>query len=284
MRHDSPAGLLTPKRRCRTRCLGRDSGFVGDSPAESELMFSILLSPPTPIRIAMQSLRVVVVTVLLLPLAVSTAAGQAAKVTMKSARAAWDAGDYPRSLESLIRLIDGPKGETLRREIALLTGELHPVHEIARDGRSLQLSRDGRLASYKLPRPSRSYAVVELVPAVREVAVMPGSACALAPDGSVAVIVAEDRGSMTMLDRKSGEKSVLQVEGMQIASATFGLSGSTLYAVASKANGADRSDVYAFHRTQSGFSEAERLTDRPEFKTNIRTASAGRYLVYLTTT
>ena len=232
----------------------------------------------------MQSLRGVLVTVLLLPLVVSTAAGQAAKVTMKSARVAWDAGDYPKSLQSLIALIDGPKGDALRREIALLTGELHPVHEIAADGRSLQLSRDGRLASYKLPRPSGSYAVVALAPTVRDVAVLPGSACALAPDGSAAVIVAEDRSSMTMLDPKSGEASLLQVEGMQITSATFGLRGSTPYAVASKADGADRSDVYAFHRTQSGFSEARQWTDGPGFKTAIMAGAAGRYLAYTPST
>ncbi|MBI4410382.1 MAG: M20/M25/M40 family metallo-hydrolase, partial [Gemmatimonadetes bacterium] len=62
---------------------------------------------------------------------------------------AWQNGDYPHALERLERLLRAPGGDALLRAVALLTGELYTVEELAPDGRAVQWSPDGRFASYE---------------------------------------------------------------------------------------------------------------------------------------
>ncbi len=56
---------------------------------------------------------------------------------------AWDEGRYVESMEGYLRVLRGPNGEALRREAAMLTGEIHPVQERDDDGRFLRVSPDG---------------------------------------------------------------------------------------------------------------------------------------------
>ena len=61
---------------------------------------------------------------------------------------AWDAGRYPEALARLERLLTGPNRDTLRRPIALLTGECYRTTELALDGQGLVWSRDGRRLAF----------------------------------------------------------------------------------------------------------------------------------------
>ncbi|HET7423038.1 MAG TPA: M20/M25/M40 family metallo-hydrolase [Gemmatimonadales bacterium] len=75
-------------------------------------------------------------------------AQDAARVAFDSASLAWDAGRYPEALGRLERLLTGPSRDTLRRPIALLTGEYYRTIELAPDGQDLVWSRDGRRLAF----------------------------------------------------------------------------------------------------------------------------------------
>ena len=87
-----------------------------------------------------------VVALALAPPALS--AQDAARVAYDSASLAWDAGRYPEALARLERLLTGPSRDTLRRPIALLTGEYYRTTELALDGQDLVWSRDGRRLAF----------------------------------------------------------------------------------------------------------------------------------------
>jgi hypothetical protein len=85
-------------------------------------------------------------------LAVSTtalAAQSPAQVAFDSASLAWEAGRYPEALSRLERLLAGPSRDTLRRQIALLTGEYYRTVELAPDGQALTWSSDGRRLAFE---------------------------------------------------------------------------------------------------------------------------------------
>ncbi len=65
------------------------------------------------------------------------------------AREAWDNGDFIRALEGFAGILGGPEAARFLDPIALLTGELHPVQELAPDGRSVRFSSTGRYAVYE---------------------------------------------------------------------------------------------------------------------------------------
>ncbi len=75
-------------------------------------------------------------------------AQDAARVAFDSASLAWDAGRYPEALARLERLLTGPSRDTLRRPVALLTGEYYRTTELAPDGQDLVWSRDGRRLAF----------------------------------------------------------------------------------------------------------------------------------------
>jgi hypothetical protein len=77
-------------------------------------------------------------------------AQDAARAAFDSASLAWDAGRYPEALSRLERLLTGPSRDTLRRPIALLTGEFYRTVELAPDGQDLTWSPDGRRLAYEV--------------------------------------------------------------------------------------------------------------------------------------
>lgn len=66
-----------------------------------------------------------------------------------SAYFAWDRGDYVRALDHAERVLTLPGGEALLERVALLTGELYRVHDLAPDGRLARWSPNGRHASFE---------------------------------------------------------------------------------------------------------------------------------------
>jgi hypothetical protein len=83
-------------------------------------------------------------------LSVSDAAAQTGPyAAYDSARFAWEEGRYAAALEGFDRLLAAPGAERFLEPVALLTGELYHTVTVARDGRAVQWSPDGRFASYE---------------------------------------------------------------------------------------------------------------------------------------
>lgn len=60
----------------------------------------------------------------------------------------WDEGDYLDALASFKTILKSPDGEAYFERIALQTGELYHVIEIAEDGKDLKFSKDGKHIIY----------------------------------------------------------------------------------------------------------------------------------------
>ncbi|MFL5516909.1 MAG: M20/M25/M40 family metallo-hydrolase [Gemmatimonadales bacterium] len=89
-----------------------------------------------------------ILTLTLLAPAPTLLAQDAGRAAFDSASLAWDTGRYPEALSRLEKLLTGPDRDTLRRPIALLTGEFYRTAELARDGQGLVWSRDGRRLAF----------------------------------------------------------------------------------------------------------------------------------------
>ncbi|MEX2584201.1 MAG: M28 family metallopeptidase [Gemmatimonadota bacterium] len=102
-----------------------------------------------------------------------------------SAYFAWDRGDYVQALEQAERLLEAPGGDALLQQVALLTGELFEVAEIAPDGRFLRWSPDGRHLSFETGSggSARTHIVSVDGGAPREIAAFAGWAARFAPAG-----------------------------------------------------------------------------------------------------
>ena len=70
--------------------------------------------------------------------------------TLREGFLAWDRGDYPAALRSYLEVLNGPEGAAHVEDIALLTGELHRVTEIAPDGSGVQVGPDGRIGTFEV--------------------------------------------------------------------------------------------------------------------------------------
>lgn len=106
-----------------------------------------------------------------------------------AARAAWWRGDYVAALEGLLELLDAPDAERYRERIAELTGEPFRTHEVAKDGRGLRFSPDGRLLAYALGTGAnvRTH-VLRAEPPFEAVLEVAGSSVVFGTDGGAPVI------------------------------------------------------------------------------------------------
>jgi hypothetical protein len=66
-----------------------------------------------------------------------------------AARLAWDTGDFVRALDEFKAILKGPDGLRFLEPIALITGELFQVKDVASDGRSVHISPDGKFGAYE---------------------------------------------------------------------------------------------------------------------------------------
>jgi hypothetical protein len=69
--------------------------------------------------------------------------------TLREGFLAWDRGDYPDAIRHYLGVLNSAEGAANLDEIALLTGELYKVTELAVDGSGVMVSRDGRLGAYQ---------------------------------------------------------------------------------------------------------------------------------------
>ena len=99
---------------------------------------------------------------------------------------AWDRGDYPEAMRGYLRVLDGPRGAELKDRVARLTGELHPVMEIAPDGSGLAMGPDGRAATFRVVERGVTVTKVVAMPQGTVTATVPSAITALLGDGLIA--------------------------------------------------------------------------------------------------
>lgn len=145
-------------------------------------------------------LRSIAVACTLMMSAFQAGWGQASlREKFAEAWAAWDEGRFLPALDILEALVSGPEGDLLRREIALLTGELHPSEELSRDGRAVRWSPDGTFLAFERGTGSDAVTHVYRVTSdgVRALVVLEGHALVFLADGrSAAFLGVEDRASL----------------------------------------------------------------------------------------
>jgi hypothetical protein len=99
---------------------------------------------------------------------------------------AWDRGDYPDALRGYLDVLRGPDGEALTREVARLTGEVHPVRELAPDGGRLVMAPDGALLAYVVAEGEEEVTRLVDLATGDVVATLPGVGALLGGGGAVA--------------------------------------------------------------------------------------------------
>ncbi len=105
---------------------------------------------------------------------------------LQEAFVAWDEGHYPTALRGYLEVLRSAEGDAWLEEIALLTGELYRVDEVAPDGRGVQVSPDGALGAFWFEAGGRVVTRVidmETLATVRE---LEGNAVVLGPGGRIA--------------------------------------------------------------------------------------------------
>jgi hypothetical protein len=114
----------------------------------------------------------------------STASAQT--TAYDSAYFAWERGDYVTALNGMLRVLRSAQGEAHHERVALLTGELFTTTEIAKDGRNIRWSPNGRYGLYESGAgSSRTTHVVERRNgAVAEVRSFPGYGGVFTADGT----------------------------------------------------------------------------------------------------
>jgi len=202
----------------------------------------------------------------------------------------WDGGDYIAALEGFIEILDAPGGDRFLEPIALLTGELYRVEEIAPDGRGIRISPDGRYAAFQVTREGKTFTqVVELEGDFWTVAELEGGGFIFSPAGSFGAYLAIEEGDeltearaaaeevrddrmayrqqrrtvqwleaknarIVVVDLESGKAQELQDGGLIKGAMRFSPDGETLYMVGAPEDGLDQSDIYAFDLGTAGAS------------------------------
>ena len=245
-------------------------------------------------------------------------AAQASNARLERALDAWDAGDYVAALAGFRSVLTAADGSRYFDRIALLTGELFTVTELATDGRSVQFSPDGRYAAFSLgARAGARVRVVEVGgTAPRVAAEIDGTSIAFSPvGGKVAFLpvkvtpeITKARADLERIPTEPGADRQAQAQAQQAPAALEAI-GATLVvrdlstgrdrvvgdaglAMTALAFSADGRDVYVVaskpgdRSTSDLYAIAEtsgslrQLTSGPGLKGDVMVVPGGRTIVY----
>ncbi len=242
--------------------------------------------------------------------------------TYDDAWTAWDSGEYTKALELFAEILNSPGGDSYLEKIALVTGELFHTREVARDGRSIKISPDGRTASYVTTVDNSTVThIVSLDGNIRHLAEIRAGNFIFSPSGDLAACFMVDetgavRRARTRLEtaRESGDRTAISEQRVQLraieaantriviidlntfdqtqlkdngllkAGMVFGPDGNILYLAGAESGNEIRSDIYSISRSSEGsFGPPVRITEGDGFKSNPIPVRGGRYLIYTPT-
>lgn len=99
---------------------------------------------------------------------------------------AWDRGDYLVALKGFERLLSGSADEAIFEKIALVTGSLFKLTELAPDGRQPRFSQDGQYLALDFgPREDPGILIYKTGQKYEKIAEIKGTKGTFSPDGSI---------------------------------------------------------------------------------------------------
>ncbi|MCZ6858172.1 MAG: M20/M25/M40 family metallo-hydrolase [Gemmatimonadetes bacterium] len=131
--------------------------------------------------------------------------------TLERGQQMWNRGDYAGALGAYLRVMRGGQADSVLQRVALATGELYVVEEIAVDGRSVRFSADGRFAAYETG--SGASTVTHIVPMDREpggIAEFPGRNFVFSPSGDFGVYLTVEESDELRRVRADAERLMAQ--------------------------------------------------------------------------
>ena len=123
----------------------------------------------------------------------------------------WDRGNYAGALDAYLRVMRSGQADSFLQRVALATGELYVVEDIAVDGQSVRFSADGRFAAYETG--SGASTVTHIVTMDREVGRMtefPGRNFVFSPSGDYGVYLTIEENDELRLVRADAERLMAQ--------------------------------------------------------------------------
>jgi len=218
-----------------------------------------------------------------------------------SAIEAWDRGDYIQSLEGFMDLLSRQDAEAWFDDIALITGELYPVREVAPNGQNIRFSPDGSSAVFDVTQENRVVTkIVRLDETIQSVQTIEGKNLVLSLDESLAVYLVQrtseealkafedaralggrersralaqveiDFSAIAVRDMISGEETVLDTGNLLVTQPLFGSEGNSILFTGGFKNDKTTTSIYEFvldtgkfHRLTSGqgFTQSPALAD-----------------------
>ena len=229
---------------------------------------------------------------------------------------AWDSGDYIAALQGFAALLKGPDADRWQDRIALITGELYQVSEVATDGAALRFSPSGRYAAFEISaRPSLVTRIVDVEHNLAKVAEIQGSGLAFSPSrDAVAFLRTRETPEISALrkeiddlakaavpdrqtllgkqrqlsalearnadiiirDLSSEKEQRLEDDGLIKAGIAFSADGREIYFIGGRESDTASNEIYAVSET----GKPRAVTSGPGFKINPIAAAGGKFLIY----
>ena len=193
----------------------------------------------------------------------------------------WDHGNYSAALETYLELLRGNEAGRFLKRIALATGELYEVEEVAIDGHAVRFSSGGRLAAFETGSggSTRTH-IISIGTAVQQIAEFPGRGFVFSPSGDRgayltleeseellqvraevdrliaqrnrrqafqlrrrAALIEAQLAQVMVRDLRTQSESPLSLDGMLKLEMSFSDDGNTLYLIAGVQTGSDSDDA-----------------------------------------
>ncbi len=209
----------------------------------------------------------------------ATVQGQAQpSPALQEAYFAWDEGRYVEAVEGYLEVLGGPDGQGHAQEVALLTGELHPVLEVDDDGRTLAISPDGRFIQWSRQVDGEWMTFVAPTPEAGELPGEPHGFAArtgsLSAGGHFAWL---DDDRLRIHHLETDDAREIALDGLRPVAVTFAPEGEELYLNAGREGDGDRVHIF---RLASPEWTPQRLELGEGHAAQPQPVAGGRYLVF----
>jgi len=229
----------------------------------------------------------------------------------------WDSGDFIAGLKAFKNLLNGPEANRYLDRIALATGELYHVVEIAPDGQLVRFSPRGNYVLFEtVPDYVTTMHIVDIRSGLSPAVDIQGANVVFSPDeGKIAYLSVKETSAVkqareklqqvlrdtpgdrravytqqaevrrvealnseiVIRDMNTGKEKRPGLGGLLAIGTAWSADGSEIYFAGGSTADNSVSDIYAVSETGSN---PEKLTSGPGFKSNPVTVPGGRFLVY----